>query len=122
MQSDVTLTDLVNKIITNVLSPIIVLLFGIAMVILLWGIIQYVIGAQGDSSKLKQGRNVIIYGIIGIAIMASAWGLVRMICNFFETCSGGGGINYSAPATNSSSRSVGSNPCYEPSGDPNVPC
>ena len=111
MQSGVTLGGLVNRIATKILSPIIVLLFGIAMVILLWGIIQYVIGAQGDSNKLKQGRNVIIYGIIGMTIMASAWGLVRMLCNFFETC-GGGSINYSAPATNSSSRSAGNSfPC-----------
>ena len=83
-----TITDLVNKIIIQVLRPAIILIFSLGLVVFLWGVFQYVIGAQGDQTKLKQGRQTIIWGIIGMVIMASAWGIVAMLCRFFETCSG----------------------------------
>lgn len=81
-----TIGDLVQKISTGILQPVIYLLFGLAIVVFLWGVVQYVIGSQGDERKLQQGRQVMIWGIIGMFIMASAWGIVSILCNFFGTC------------------------------------
>lgn len=81
-----SLTLLINKIQNAVLNPIINLLFALATVVFLWGIIQYVIGSQGDTAKLEKGKQVMIWGIIGMAIMASAWGIVKILCQFFGTC------------------------------------
>ena len=78
-----TITDLINKVTIQILNPIIVLLFTLATSIFLWGIIQYVIGSQGDTAKKKKKKNVLLYGIIGMFIMASAWGFVAILQNFF---------------------------------------
>jgi len=82
-----TIKDLINKIIGQLVNPLIALLFGIALLYFLWGIVQYVIGSQGDEKKLAQGRQAMIWGIVGLVIMLSAWGIVKAICLFFfKTC------------------------------------
>lgn len=83
-----TIGDLINKIITVVLTPAITLLFSLATVLFLWGVINYVIGSQGNQTKLEQGKKVMVWGIIGMAIMVSAWGIVGILCRFFGTCQG----------------------------------
>lgn len=82
-----TITSLVEKITTGILTPVINLLFVLATVIFLWGVIQYVLGSQGDQKKLDQGKQVMIWGIIGMFVMVSAWGIVKILCQFFGTCS-----------------------------------
>jgi len=77
---------LLKKIETGILNPLISLLFVLATVVFLWGIIQYVIGSQGDEKKLQQGKQAMIWGIVGLFIMASAWGIVRLLCDFFTSC------------------------------------
>ena len=81
-----TLSQLLTKITNEILNPIISFLLVLATVIFLWGVIQYVIGSRGDEKALENGKRIMVWGIIGMAIMASAWGIVGMICRFFETC------------------------------------
>ena len=75
--------SIVNKITTEVLNPLIVLLFAVATAVFVWGIVMYVIGGAGSAQKVETARRVIVYGIIGMFIMAFAWGIVRILCNFF---------------------------------------
>lgn len=81
-----TVQSLVARITTEILNPIILLLFVVATIIFSWGIILYVIGGQGDANKTQTARRIIIWGIIGMFIMASAWGIVGLLCDFFGTC------------------------------------
>ena len=88
MASTLTIKDLVNALLQAVVNPLIALLFAIATAIFVWGIIQYVIGSQGNQSQAEAGKRVITYGLLGMFIMASAWGIVKILCNFFgTTCS-----------------------------------
>ena len=84
-----TIECILTKIKVEVLDPVITILFVIATILFLWGVIQYVIGSQGDEKKLILGKKIMMWGIIGLTIMASAWGIVKIICDFFGTCSGG---------------------------------
>jgi len=77
-----------NRIQTGILTPLIDLLFVLATVVFLWGVVQYVIGSQGDKEKVSKGKQIMVWGIVGMVIMISAWGIVRLLCNFFRTCSG----------------------------------
>lgn len=73
-----TFETFLNKI-TGTLDLIIVLLFSLTTVYFIWGVILYVMGARGDDEKLNQGKRHMVWGIIGMAIMASAWGIVELI-------------------------------------------
>jgi hypothetical protein len=52
------------------------------MVYFVWGVVQYII-ADGEEGK-KKGKNVIVYGIIGLAVIVSVWGLVNILTSTFH--------------------------------------
>ena len=83
---DTTISEVVNAIITGVLNPLITLLFVLATVVFIWGIIQYVI-AQADEKKIGDAKRIMLWGIIVMFLMASAWGIVKVLCDFFGSCS-----------------------------------
>ena len=64
------------------INNIIIWLFLLATVILLIGIVRY-ITAGGDEEKLKNARALIIYGVIGLAVMVTVWAFVTIVIDFF---------------------------------------
>lgn len=77
-------------IINAVLVP---LLFAIAFITFLYGVFKKYIWSRGDEGAVEEGHKLILWGIIGFAIMISLWGLVNVVVNTF----GLGG--FSAPPT-----------------------
>jgi hypothetical protein len=63
-------------------SAVIPLLFAVALVIFIYGVVQYVINAD-NSEKRKEGSQYMIWGIIGLFVMISVWGLVGVLSNTF---------------------------------------
>ena len=70
--------SLVSNITTGILAPLIPLIIGLAVVVFLWGVLRFIVAA-GDVKKREEGRNFIIWGLIGITIMLSIWGLVKIL-------------------------------------------
>lgn len=73
-----TVQSLFEKIKTLILSPIINFLFVVATVVFMWGVIQYVIAAD-NSSKTEGAKKQMLWGIIGLAVMSSAWTIVKIL-------------------------------------------
>lgn len=71
---------LVAKI-ERLLRVIIRLLFVLATVYFMWGVIAF-LKAGGKEEAIAQGRQHMIWGIIGMTVMLGAWGIVRLIKNF----------------------------------------
>ena len=70
----------VNRIIIN---PIIVFLFGLAVVYFLYGVFQFVAGGESEEAKTK-GKSHMIWGIIGMVIMMGVFTILNMIINTFN--------------------------------------
>ncbi|HEY4515709.1 MAG TPA: hypothetical protein VJH67_00800 [Candidatus Paceibacterota bacterium] len=64
----------------NLLIPIV---FALALLFFFWGLAQYIL-ASGDASKLEEGRNKMVWGVVALFVMASVWGLVRFIQTEFK--------------------------------------
>ena len=62
------------------------MMFAIATLIFGWGVVQYILGGAQSGDRTQKAKSIMIYGIIGMFIMASAWGIVSLLCNFFGTC------------------------------------
>ncbi len=78
-------TTQLERILSNVggtLNIIIAFLFVLATVIFLWGLVQYVANS-GDEAAAKKGRKLMMYGIVGLAVMASVWGVVNIVIQYF---------------------------------------
>ena len=67
----------------NFLSQAVILLIALAVVFFLYGILKY-ITAGDDEEKRTKMKNTIIYGIIGLFVMVSFWGIVNILINTFE--------------------------------------
>jgi len=76
-----TITTLVATIM-GILNVVVPLLIAIAVVIFLWGVVQY-ITAGGDEEKRKAARNTMIWGIVGLFVMVAVWGLVNILISTF---------------------------------------
>ncbi len=75
-----TLGDMLCKV-SQLLSSVIPVLIALAVVYFVWGVVTYVIAS--DEEAKKTGRNRIIYGIIGLAVIIALWGLVGILVRTF---------------------------------------
>ncbi|MEK7175870.1 MAG: hypothetical protein AAB695_00655 [Patescibacteria group bacterium] len=71
-----------NKINQFVLNPLITLAFTVALLVFFWGIFQFINSETADA-KRDEGKRKIFYGLLGMFIMISAFGLIRLILNTF---------------------------------------
>ncbi|MFA6476653.1 MAG: pilin, partial [Candidatus Paceibacterota bacterium] len=67
--------------INELLSAILPVLIAFGVVYFIWGVVMFVI-ADGEEAKEK-GKNRMIYGIIGLAVIVGMWGLVNIITTTF---------------------------------------
>lgn len=74
--------ELLNKINEIILNPIITLLFAVAILYFFWGLFQF-ISSEAADGKHAEGQRKILYGIFGIFVMISAYGIIRLILNTF---------------------------------------
>ena len=68
--------SVIINIINNVLVPV---LFAIAFIVFLWGAFKvFILGANNEEVK-EQGKNLMLWGLIGFFVMVSIWGLVNIL-------------------------------------------
>ncbi len=110
--------ELVDAIIASVLKPITVLIMGLAVIYFLIGVFKY-IQSVGDETKRKEGATMMTYGIIGLFVMASLWGLVYVIQNTFPGIRDNSNTPIKPPSlTGSNAPSSNSNNRYVPTYTP----
>src|SRR3989344_482763 len=70
------LTGVLCKL-NTLLAQILPFLVSLGVIYFVWGMVQYFIA--DDEEAKKSGKDRIIYGIIGLAIIVSVWGLVTIL-------------------------------------------
>ncbi|TSC69920.1 MAG: hypothetical protein CEO12_654 [Parcubacteria group bacterium Gr01-1014_46] len=75
------LTMLVQQFaaIIRLIGPIV---FSIAIIYFFWGVAKYVLSA-GDPKAAAEGKSIMIWGVIAIAVMASIYGLIIFLQQSF---------------------------------------
>jgi len=71
-------TTLIAKISTEIFNPLIRLLVALAVVYFLWGVVKFIINIDDESAR-TEGKRHMVWGIIGIFIMISVWGIINVI-------------------------------------------
>ncbi len=72
------LDTFLGKVMDHVVNPAIKLMFGIALVIFLYGMFEFVAGAENEEKRAK-GKVHMMWGVIGMFIMVSAVGIINLI-------------------------------------------
>lgn len=65
----------------QLLTTVVPILIILGVIYFVWGVITYVIA--DDAEAKKSGRDRIIFGIIGLAVIVTVWGLVKILTTTF---------------------------------------
>lgn len=74
--------EFLQKLVENIINPLIGLIFVAAVVMFLWGVTKYIKGAASDSDR-ETGTKHITWGLVGMFIMVSVYGIIRMALTTF---------------------------------------
>lgn len=73
--------SIISKINQNIINPIIIILFAIATVYFVFGILEYLFKSKNDPGAIKAGAKHMGWGLFGMFIMVSVFGLLQLIVN-----------------------------------------
>lgn len=77
-----TVGNIVNWASCTLVKSIIPFLMSLAVVGFIWGVIQYFLNPDNEE-KRKKGKAYIIWGLIGLFVIVSMWGLVALLSDTF---------------------------------------
>lgn len=80
--SNNTLGGLFNYVTCIIENSVIPMIFALAIVLFIWGVVQYVIN-DSEEGKKEKGKLFMVWGIIGLVVMTSVWGIVKVVGNTF---------------------------------------
>lgn len=63
-------------VLNTVVVPIIV---ALAFAVFIWGVVNYFFIGQGNDTKREQGKQFVLWGILGMVVLFSVWGLVNIL-------------------------------------------
>ncbi|PID30847.1 hypothetical protein CSA80_03730 [Candidatus Saccharibacteria bacterium] len=73
-------TDKVNKTIKDIINIFSTIVGVVAVIMIIWGGLRY-ITSGGDSGKISNAKNTIIYALIGLIVVALAQFIVKFVLN-----------------------------------------
>ena len=68
----------IAKISLNILNPIILLMFGVATLYFIYGVLQYIWNPDNEEAR-ETGRQSMLWGIVGMFVMVSVFGIMRFL-------------------------------------------
>ena len=78
-----SIIDVINRLLVPVL-------IAIAFIVFLWGVFNYFILGAADEKKRIDGRQFVLWGIIGFVVIFSVWSLVNIVSGTLGFPTGGG--------------------------------
>lgn len=76
--------ELLTKIEAQILTPIIGLLGAAALAYFIWGVGEFIYYVDSEAERTK-GKQHMLYGVIGLAIMLSVFGILNVVSGTIGT-------------------------------------
>lgn len=79
-----TACSIATRIYSAIVDPLVALLFAVGLLLFVWGVLEFMFFQRGDKGEYKsKGREHMLWGVIGMAIMLAAWGIIRIVAGTF---------------------------------------
>jgi hypothetical protein len=72
-----TITDILDTG-SNIVGRLIPIVAGIALLVFFWGLVKFIASAGSEDGR-KEGKQVMIWGIIALFVLMAIWGIVAFI-------------------------------------------
>ena len=76
--AEATITTLMGNINRIIINPLIVLLFALAIVYFLYGLVKYLLSPDNEEMK-KTSKQHMLWGIFGMFIMIAVFGIMNIL-------------------------------------------
>ena len=76
--------DLFKYVTCTIFDSVVPLMFAVAIVMFIWGIVSFFIIGADEEAKREKGKQFMIWGIISLTAMVSIWGLVNIVGGTFN--------------------------------------
>lgn len=71
--------NLLERIENTLIEPLILFLVAIGFLVFVYGIVEFMWGLSSDTESKNNGKQHILWGIVGMFIMAGAYGLLKLM-------------------------------------------
>jgi succinate dehydrogenase/fumarate reductase cytochrome b subunit len=72
-----TVVTFIQNVTSEIINPLIAVIFAAALVYFLWGLALFVTSA-GDSAKRTQYKSHMLWGVIGMVVMVSVYAILAI--------------------------------------------
>jgi uncharacterized membrane protein YidH (DUF202 family) len=73
-----TVNDIINAVNRVVINPLIVLLFTIAFLMFVYGIVRFIANMDNEEER-ESGKRAIVWGLVGMLVMLSVFAIIRLV-------------------------------------------
>ena len=70
---------LLLKVNYYVINPLVTLLFAVSLIVFVWGVIEFLRERDSSSQKANDGKQHLLWGLVGMFIMISVFGIMNAI-------------------------------------------
>jgi len=77
------LNEFLEKVVVQIVNPIILLLAAAAFVLFIWGVYEFIVHA-GEETKRGEGRRAMMWGLVGLVIIFGAYGIINIVLKTFD--------------------------------------
>lgn len=71
-----------NKFVTLIIDPAILVVFAAGFLLFIYGLVEFLV-AINQGGDTTEGKNHMVWGIVGMLIMISVYGIIALLDNTF---------------------------------------
>ncbi|KKW45584.1 MAG: hypothetical protein UY98_C0042G0007 [Candidatus Kaiserbacteria bacterium GW2011_GWA2_58_9] len=75
--------QLLTNFVTYIIDPAILVIFTAGFFLFVWGLVQFIV-ALNQGGEHEEGKQHMLWGIIGMFVMASVYGIITLLDNTFD--------------------------------------
>lgn len=75
--------QILRNFVTYIIDPAILLVFTAGFFLFVWGLVQFMMNLNKGGEN-EEGKQHMLWGIVGMFLMASVYGIVTLLDNTFE--------------------------------------
>jgi len=70
-----------DKVNDAVINPLLALVFAAGLLVFIFGVVEYIWGLSSDTDAKNQGKQHMLWGVVGMFIMAAAYAIFKLVEN-----------------------------------------